>query len=123
MMENMGPYGASFKEYSRIMESVPGLASHIDIGHAFLEGGMTMVRKYLDRFRKKIIHFHFTDNLGLSDDHLAIGAGIIDYFTVMELLKRMGYTGTISLEIISTRKEVKHSLDLIRAVQEEVWPL
>lgn len=122
MMENMGPYGAVFGEYGRIMRSVPGLAAHIDIGHAFLEGGMPMVRKYLNAFKEKIVHFHFTDNLGLSDDHLGIGSGIIDYFAVMKHLKRMKYSGTVSLEIISTKKEVRQSLDVIRAIQEEVWP-
>ena len=122
MMENMGPFGADFGDYAMIMDAVPGLKAHIDIGHAYLEGAMKMVRAYLKVFRKDVVHFHFTDNLGLSDDHLGIGQGIIDYFKVMEILKKMDYTGTISLEVISTRDVLKDSLKIIKAIQEEVWP-
>ena len=122
MMENMGPFGADFDEFSRIMSSVPGLKAHLDIGHAFLEGGMKMVRKYLRSFGKDVEHFHFTDNLGLSDDHIGIGQGIIDYYSVMELVKKIKYAKTISLEIFSSRKDLRDSLKIMRILQEEIWP-
>jgi sugar phosphate isomerase/epimerase len=121
MMENMGPFGAPFDDYSKIMESVPGLRAHIDVGHAFLEGGMPMVRKHIRTFRKRLEHFHFTDNLGLSDDHMGIGQGIIDYFKVMELLRKVKYSKTVGLEVFTSRKDMKNSLSIIREIQEEVW--
>jgi sugar phosphate isomerase/epimerase len=123
MMENMPePDCMHLREFAYIMEGVPGLGAHIDVGHAFIEGGMPMVSRYLRAFRERLEHIHFSDNLGLEDEHLGIGRGVIDYIRVMRLLRRIRYDKTASLEIFSGRRELRNSLKTIRAIEEEVWP-
>jgi sugar phosphate isomerase/epimerase len=110
-----------FKEYSLIMKKVPGLKAHIDVSHAFVEGGMRMVSRYIKTFQKRLEHIHFSDSLGMTDDHLGIGQGIINYERVMRLLRRIRYDKTITLEIFSGKKDLRNSLKLIRAMEDKIW--
>ncbi len=122
MLENMpDPDCMRFKEFSYILGSVPGLGAHIDTGHCFVEGGMRVVSRYIRTFRDRLEHIHFSDNQGEQDDHIGIGQGVIDYFRVMRLLRRIRYDKTISLEIFSGRRDLKNSLKIIKAIEEEVW--
>jgi sugar phosphate isomerase/epimerase len=122
VMENLPEvYSMTIKEFSCIMDRTPGLGAHVDIGHAFVEGGMRRVSRYLRIFRNRLEHVHFSDNLGLQDDHIGIGQGIIDYERVMRLLRRIGYSKTITFEIFSGRKDLRDSLKAIKAMEEEIW--
>jgi sugar phosphate isomerase/epimerase len=121
MLENLGPFGSDFPAFRHIVNRVPGLGVHLDVGHAFLEGGMKMVSRYIRTFRGKLEHFHFTDNMGLEDDHIGIGQGVIDYFKIMEIIRKIRYDKTITLEVFSSRKDLRNSLRIIRAIEEEVW--
>jgi sugar phosphate isomerase/epimerase len=122
VLENMPEADSiSIKEFSYIMGRVPGLGAHVDVAHAFVEGGMPMVSRYLRSFRSRLKHIHFSDNLGLQDDHMGIGHGIIDYARVMRLLRRIKYDKTVSLEIFSSRKDLIESLKAVRALEEEIW--
>ncbi len=122
MMENMPePDCMRFREFSCILGRVPGLGAHVDTGHAFVEGGMAAVSRYIRAFRDRLEHIHFSDNQGEQDDHIGIGQGAIDYFRVMRLLRRIRYDKTITLEIFSGRKDLKNSLKTIKAIEEEVW--
>jgi sugar phosphate isomerase/epimerase len=122
VLENMpDPVNMRLEEYSYIVNRVPGLGVHVDVGHSFLEGGMAMVSRYIRTFKDRLEHLHFSDNLGLDDDHIGIGQGIIDYFRVMRLLKRIRYDKTITLEVYSSRRDLRDSLRIIRAIEEEVW--
>jgi sugar phosphate isomerase/epimerase len=121
IMENMGPFGVEFKGFSEVTKSIPELGAHIDVGHAFLEGGMKMIRKYIRTFRNRIEHFHFADNMGVTDDHVGIGQGTIDYFAVMEMLWKMKYDKTITLEIFSGKNDLRDSLRIVKAIEEEIW--
>jgi L-ribulose-5-phosphate 3-epimerase UlaE len=49
----------------------------------------------------RLLHVHLSDNKGKSDDHLAIGAGTIDWKKELRLLKASGYDDTITLEIFT----------------------
>lgn len=122
MMENMPEPGyMRLKEYTYIMDRVPGLGAHIDTGHAFVEGGMARVSSYIRAFRDRLEHIHFSDNSGLEDEHVGIGHGAMDYPRVMRLLRRVRYDGTITLEIYSNRKELRESLKTVRAMEERTW--
>jgi sugar phosphate isomerase/epimerase len=122
MMENMPDPGCMrLREFAYIMEGVPGLGAHIDTGHAFVEGGMPMVSRYIRTFRERLEHLHFSDNMGEQDDHVGIGQGAMDYFRVMRLLRRIRYDKGISLEIFSSMKDLRNSLKIIRAIEEEAW--
>jgi sugar phosphate isomerase/epimerase len=123
VLENMPtPDTITLKEYSYIMEGVSGLYAHIDAGHCFVEGGMRMISRYIRTFRDRLEHMHFSDSMGEQDDHIGIGVGVIDYYSVMKLLRRIRYDKTISLEIHSSRKELTESLKILRMMEEEIWP-
>ncbi len=122
VLENMpDPETTDVRDYKGIIDSVPGLGVHVDVGHAFLEGGMNGVRKYLRLAPKRLEHLHFSDNTGMFDEHLGLGQGEIDYFEVMGMLMKLGYGKTATLEIFSGRKDLKQSLKIIRAAEEEAW--
>ncbi|MBC8140638.1 MAG: sugar phosphate isomerase/epimerase, partial [Armatimonadetes bacterium] len=72
----------------------------------------------LSRYGDRLCHVHVSDNKGKSDDHLAIGAGTIDWKRELKTLKTSGYDGTITLETFYGDAElVRYSLTKVR----EMW--
>jgi len=106
--------GIDINGFRYIMKRVKGLGLHLNIGHAFIEGKMKCVEKYIKTFRDRLWHIHIHDNHGESDEHLAIGNGEIDYERVIGLLKNTDYNRTISFEVFTNDKEVKQSLRKIK---------
>lgn len=95
----------TIENVSELLERVPGLFLHLDIGHANL-----FERKpaqFVQNFHKKLRHVHLHDNDGNRDLHLPMGAGNIDWEFLIRLLKKY-YDGTITLEIFS--REWEHVL-------------
>ena len=45
---------------------------------------MQTVIDYINTFKDKIIHIHWHDNHGSRDEHLPIGAGLIDHQNFMD---------------------------------------
>ena len=95
------------KDFKYIIDRVPDLKVHLDIGHAFLYGGMKNIENFIKIFKNKIVHIHIHDNNGKWDEHLPLGAGSIDYKKVIKFLKKIKYNKTITFEIFS------RDLDLI----------
>jgi len=108
MLENVPMQEKRFygiKEFSYVIRNVPGLMIHLDIGHAFIEGGMKRIKKYIERFSNKIVHVHIHDNHGEEDEHLPVGKGLIDFVKVVKYLKKIGYDKTITFEIFTENRE------------------
>ena len=82
-----------------ILNAVPGLAFHLDLGHANLHGLTPAL--WIRRFAGRIVHVHAHDNNGRGDDHLPPGTGTIDWPAAIRALARAGYDGTITLESFS----------------------
>jgi sugar phosphate isomerase/epimerase len=91
------------------------------VAHAFVEGGMRMVSRYLRTFNPRLAHIHFSDNLGLGDDHIGIGQGLVNYVQVMRLLRRLKYSKSVTLEVYSSRKDLRESLRIVRQIEEIIW--
>jgi len=87
---------------STILESVPGLFLHVDIGHANLFGRKP--EEFIVKFRKELRHIHLHDNLQNLDLHLPMGCGNIDWERTLKFLKK-SYDGTITLEIFSRDRD------------------
>jgi len=87
---------------STILESVPGLFLHADIGHANLFGRKP--EEFIVKFRKKLRHVHLHDNLQNLDLHLPMGCGNIDWERTLKFLKKC-YDGTITLEVFSRDRD------------------
>ncbi len=71
---------------------------HLDIGHANIRAVKSNTVSLLARYADRLRHVHVSDNKGRGDDHLAIGAGTIDWKRELKTLKATGYDGTITLE-------------------------
>jgi len=115
------PKSVRLKDFSHIVESVRDIGVHLDTGHAFIEEGMRGVEMYLRAFRQRLEHIHFNDNLGISDEHIGIGDGAVDFIKVMKILRRFRYSKTITLEVFSSRKDLKDSLKYVKDLEEDLW--
>jgi sugar phosphate isomerase/epimerase len=76
-----------------MVDGIEGTGVTIDIGHAHTVG---RVREYLP-FLSRASHLHIHDNHGMSDEHLAIGAGTIDWDLVGPCIVR-DYSGVAVVE-------------------------
>ena len=93
----------------RLLDSVPTLGFHLDVGHANLGVPRNVTPELLDAFADRLAHVHFSDNKGGDADlHLPLGAGLIDWSDMIRHLKRHGYDGTITLEVFSDDPEYLH---------------
>jgi sugar phosphate isomerase/epimerase len=119
MLENAAEKGEikDFKHFKYIIDKVSGLKVHLDVGHAFIDDDMKGVEKYVRTFKSKIVHVHMHDNHGKSDEHLPLGAGLIDYKKVIKLLKKIRYNRTITFEVFSK------DLDLLESSMKKVKKL
>lgn len=112
MLENLGPRNESsyrIKDFSYVMKKVPSLMVHLDVAHAYIEGGNKMIDEYIRRFSKKIVHIHAHDNSGKRDEHLPIGDGTINFKRVVSSLKRIGYDKTITFEVFTSNSDAQKS--------------
>jgi len=92
----------TLENLSRVVERLPGLLVHVDMGHAHVQG--IQPEAYLKRFPGRVAHFHVHDNLGREDLHLPLGAGTIDWEASIRQIRRH-YDGTLCLEIFSPDRE------------------
>lgn len=119
MLENIPTTSASaFSEYKHVIDNVKGLWVHLDVAHAYINDGMKKVNQFVKTFDKRIAHIHFSDSLG-NDDHLPIGKGNIDYGKVVDILKKMDYSKTITFEVFTdNRQDAVKSRERIKKMWE-----
>jgi sugar phosphate isomerase/epimerase len=121
MMENMAPNFNSPRDLSMIFAAVPDLGLHLDVGHANLETEHNFTVELASLFSDRLEHVHFSDNNGGNLDlHLPLGVGKIDWSWVVHILKRVGYDGTITLEVFcADRSFLCTSRDKVRRLWDE----
>jgi sugar phosphate isomerase/epimerase len=124
-LENMFPRSNSLAEpehFSEIFERFPSLKMTLDIGHAHIGSkGPRKALAFIDSFQDRIGHIHASDNFGKEDNHLPIGAGIIEYEKIVKGLQRIGYDETITLEIFSRDRDyLKISKEKLAAMIDAV---
>lgn len=98
-------------EFKYIIENVDSLFVHLDIPHAFTSGGIDSVFGYINTFRDRIIHIHWHDNHGRTDEHLPIGDDLINHKKIIKVLKNIEYNRTITLEVFTNNNDAKTSAD------------
>jgi len=96
------------------LKKIPNTKFNLDVGHAFVRGGMKLVMDYIKHLNKKMTHMHMHDNHGEFDEHLTIGKGDIDYKKITEELKKIKYESTITMEVFSSKKNAKKSMNVIK---------
>ncbi|MBI3412457.1 MAG: sugar phosphate isomerase/epimerase [Candidatus Aenigmarchaeota archaeon] len=108
----------SLKDFSRIVSKVRGMGANLDIGHAFIEGGMKSVSAHIRKLGNRIEHVHMHDNHGKMDEHLPVGVASIDFRKTINDLKKTKYDKTVSLEVfVPERMIARISAEIVR----EMW--
>jgi sugar phosphate isomerase/epimerase len=116
--ENFEREHISVEELQTVFDAIPDLGFTLDVGHGFMgAGNIDHIKLLISNFKDRLVNVHIHDNFGLKDDHLPLGAGKIDYASVVRELKAVGYNGNITLEIHSTDR------DYIRISKEKLSKL
>ena len=118
MIENLPGTFNTVMQLSELMDPLPDLGLHLDIGHANLQTDHNTTSDLLVAYGSRVRHVHLHDNKGGSADlHLPLGAGTIEVGHYIHLLQAIGYDGTITLEVFSPdRHHLAYSRDLLRRI-------
>jgi sugar phosphate isomerase/epimerase len=121
MIENLPGSFNTVKQLGELLEPIPELGLHLDIGHANLLVSYNTTDEILGAYGHRLQHVHLHDNKGGSSDlHLPLGTGNVDTKRYVRSLQTAGYNGTITLEVFSTdRMYLAHSRDLLRQLWDE----
>jgi len=103
----------------KVFDKIPEIKFCLDIGHANLFAKENRSVSLINNFGKILKHVHIHDNVGGDaekfDLHLPIGAGRINFKPIFDKLKKMEYSGDITLEVYNPDKEYrKISIDRVR---------
>jgi sugar phosphate isomerase/epimerase len=119
MIENLpGPYNNP-AQLGDLLDPLPWLGLHLDIGHANLDVPDNTTDEILDAYGDRLRHVHLHDNKGGHHDlHLPLGAGTLDIPRTLRALKRCGYDGLITLEVFTPDT---HYLTYSAEVLRRLW--
>jgi len=103
----------------QLLHAYPVVGFHLDVGHANLQTPHNQTSALLQEFAPRLQHVHLSDNFGGEKDlHLPLYCGNIDWKKIAEELHRVGYDGTVTLEVFSHRREY---LLVSRDIWRQVW--
>jgi sugar phosphate isomerase/epimerase len=115
MVENLPKDFNSVEELGKLLDPLPELALHLDLGHTILHG-QNAAPAMIAAYGHRLAHVHLHDNLGgAADLHLPLGAGILDLPLTLRALKNAHYDGTITIEVFAPDKDLlRFSVDKLR---------
>jgi sugar phosphate isomerase/epimerase len=119
MLENVPARFNSAAQLAPVLEAVPEIGLHLDLGHCNLSTATNTAPELIARYGARLAHVHVHDNRGGSADlHLALGMGDLDLKTQLRELRKTGYDGTMTLEVFSPDR---HFLAYSRDRLMELW--
>jgi sugar phosphate isomerase/epimerase len=119
MIENLPGDFNSARELAELLDPLPELGLHLDIGHANLMVGHSTVDELVQAYGPRLRHVHLHDNKGgAADLHLPLGTGTVDVRGAVRQLQRLGYDGTITLEVFTPDP---HHLAYSKDVLQRIW--
>lgn len=114
LVENMAPqksYMSSPAEFSEFIKTNNlNLDIAFDTGHAHIAGN---IDEFVQKLSPHFFMVHITDNDGLSDSHLNVGEGTIDWNKLVGGLRKQGFEGMYIAEAV---KEPMKSIDALKAL-------
>jgi sugar phosphate isomerase/epimerase len=121
MIENLPGELSTVSLLKRLLEPLPELGLHLDIGHANLMLPENTSDQIVATFSSRLRHVHLHDNKGGSVDlHLPIGVGNLNVERHLRVLKASGYDGTITLEVFTADSHyLAYSRDVLRRLWDE----
>ncbi len=120
-IENMFPQALFLTqphEFQEVFETFPEIRLTLDIGHANIGGNRNRAIEFIQQYGCRIGHIHVNDNFGKEDNHLPIGAGIIDFEKVIKGLKETPYDETMTIEVFSKDRDY---LRISREKIKKMW--
>ena len=121
MIENLPGDFNTAGEVGELLDPLPALGLHLDIGHANLLVTHSTVDELLGAYGSRLRHVHLHDNKGgAADLHLPLGTGSVDLRSAIRQLQRTGYDGTITLEVFTPdQHHLRYSKELLQRVWDE----
>ncbi len=118
MVENLPGDFNTAAQLGELLEPIPELGLHLDVGHANLLVPHDTTEAILAAYGHRLRHVHLHDNKGgVADLHLPLGTGIVNVSRTVQALKACGYDGTITLEVFTPdRQHLAYSRDILRQV-------
>ena len=105
-----------------VFKALPLLNLTLDLGHAQLLSEVNTSYGFMDKHAGRIKHIHLHDNRGgdspEDDLHLPVGNGTIDFQQIFRGLKKIGYHGTITLELRPL--EIKECLGYVKGLLRDI---
>jgi sugar phosphate isomerase/epimerase len=102
MVENTPGDFNSRDQLADLLDPIPELGLHLDIGHCNLMVQSNTAVGIITEYGARIRHVHIHDNKGgVADLHLPLGAGNLEIEPPLKALQAWGYDGTITLEVFS----------------------
>ncbi len=111
MVENVPGDFNTAEQLSELLEPLPRLGLHLDVGHANLLVPINTTQSILATYASRLRHVHLHDNKGGGADlHLPLGCGSVNLNHTIRLLQGYGYDGTITLEVFTPDRDLfRHS--------------
>jgi sugar phosphate isomerase/epimerase len=121
MVENLPGEFNTVAQVGELLDPIPELGLHLDIGHANLLVEKSSAADLIGVYGSRLAHVHLHDNKGGGADlHLPVGAGTIDVGRAIRALRQSGYDGTITLEVFSPdRAYLAYSREVLRRLWRE----
>jgi sugar phosphate isomerase/epimerase len=121
MIENLPDGFNSRQQLSELLDPMPELGLHLDIGHCNLRVTENTAEDLIRTYGHRLKHVHLHDNNGgYADLHLPLGAGTMDVPRYVKALKHSGYDATITLEVFSEDTHyLKHSAQILQSMWDE----
>jgi sugar phosphate isomerase/epimerase len=116
MIENLpGDYNST-PQLGELLDAMPELGLHLDIGHANLQVSYNTAEEILAAYGNRLRHVHLHDNKGgHADLHLPLGTGTVDLRRSVQALQACSYDRTITLEVFTPDpRHLMYSRDLLR---------
>lgn len=124
MVENVPVHFNSVEQLSELLDPLPDLGLHLDIGHCNLRGTQlgNSYEEIISIYGSRLKHVHLHDNKGgTADLHLPLGTGTVDLVGCVRALKSINYDDTITLEVFSNdRHYLQYSRDVLRKVWDDI---
>jgi sugar phosphate isomerase/epimerase len=121
-LENMPPktgFCSDVAEFGSVFKQFPEIGLTFDIGHAHIDHTRSRSKnRWLKTFSDRLRHLHISDNHGLSDEHLPIGSGTVNFVEFIKTLKQIQYDQTVTLEIFD---EDRNQLITSKEKFQKLW--
>ena len=122
MIENLPGEFNTLAQLAQLLDPLPSLGLHLDIGHANLMVEKNTTGEIIETYGSRLRHVHLHDNKGgTADLHLPLGSGNLDLVRHLRTIKQCGYDGTITLEVFTAdRHFLSYSRDVLRKIWDEI---